>query len=136
MIIEHVAIWTKQLEPMKDFYMRYFGGVPNDKYVSQKAHGTFVSYFLSFETGARLELMSIDNIRNSVIGDAVAGLAHIAFGVADEDAVDALTAQMRQDGYEIVSDPRRTGDGYYEACVRDPDGNRVEIAALQRKETV
>lgn len=136
MIIEHVAIWTKNLEPMKDFYMEYFGGVPNDKYVSKKAHGMFMSYFLLFETGARLELMSIDNILDGVDGDAVVGLAHIAFGVADENAVDKLAEQMKQDGFEIVSGPRRTGDGYYEACVLDPDGNRVEIAALQRKETV
>lgn len=131
MIIEHVAIWTRHLEQMKDFYVKYFGGVPNDKYVSQKKHGTFMSYFLSFEPGARLELMSIDGICDGVSGDAVVGLAHIAFGVKDEDAVDKLAQQMKQDGYEIVLGARRTGDDYYEVCVLDPDGNRVEITALQ-----
>jgi lactoylglutathione lyase len=52
----------------------------------------------------------------------------VAISVGSRDHVDELTARLRQDGYPVLDGPRRTGDGYYESVVLDPDGNRVEIA--------
>jgi len=79
--------------------------------------------------GARLELMHMPTIPPSLNGaDAqFTGYIHLAFSVGSEAQVDELTALLQQDGYPVVSEPRRTGDGYYESCVLDPDGNRVEI---------
>ena len=130
MKLEHVAIWTHQLECLKDFYIRYFGAVPNDKYVSDKEFkGRFESYFLSFSTGARLELMKLPGIPrgDNANGFESTGLSHIAFSVETPDELDALYHRLKTDGVTIAGEPRMTGDGYYEACVLDPDGNRVEI---------
>jgi len=130
MKLEHVAIWTHQLECLKDFYIRYFGAGSNDKYVSDKEFkGRFESYFLSFATGARLELMKLPGIPqgDNANGFESTGLSHIAFSVPTPDALDVLYDRLKTDGVTIVGEPRMTGDGYYEACVLDPDGNRVEI---------
>jgi lactoylglutathione lyase len=127
MKIEHVALWTHDLEAMKTFYTRYFGGISNDKYVNP-AHG-FESYFLTFEDGARLELMQMAGIPTSAIDlqRQATGWIHVAFSVGSPQAVDALTEQLRTDGYRVIGEPRTTGDGYYESVVLDPDGNRLEI---------
>lgn len=130
MKLEHVAIWTHKLEELKEFYERYFGAVPNDKYVSEKEfNGRFESYFLSFDTGARLELMKLPGIPqgDNANGFESTGLTHIAFSVNTADELDQLYSRLKEDGGSIVGQPRITGDGYYEACVLDPDGNRVEI---------
>ena len=125
MHIEHIAIWTHDLERLKAFYETYFEGQAKDKYVN--AEKQFESYFLAFASGARLELMQMPTVPQSHDEGQALGYAHLAFSVGSEADVDALTAQLREDGYQIVSNPRRTGDGYYESCVLDPDGNRVEI---------
>jgi lactoylglutathione lyase len=125
--IEHVAIWTKDLERLKDFYVEFFGGQPNDKYVNPRSG--FESYFLTFESGARLELMQMANIP-LVRPDPIVqgqGLTHLAFSVGSREEVDQLTGRLRERGYRIVGEPRTTGDGYYESVALDPDGNRVEI---------
>lgn len=130
MKLEHVAIWTHQLESLKDFYARYFGAVSNDKYVSEKEFkGRFESYFLSFDMGARLELMKLPGIPegDNSNGFESTGLTHIAFSVGMPDELDLLYNRLKEDGVTIVGEPRMTGDGYYETCVLDPDGNRVEI---------
>lgn len=130
MKIEHAAIWTHRLEELKSFYVRYFGAVPNDKYVSEReSGGRFESYFLSFNSGARLELMRLDGIPQGggAGGRESTGLTHIAFSVETRDELDALYERLKADGAAIVGGPRVTGDNYYEACVLDPDGNRVEI---------
>ncbi|HCC35023.1 MAG TPA: glyoxalase/bleomycin resistance/extradiol dioxygenase family protein [Ruminococcaceae bacterium] len=130
MTLEHVAIWTDQLETLKDFYIRYFGGIPNEKYVSEKEFdGRFESYFLSFDSGARLELMKLPVIPqgDNSGGFQSTGLTHIAFSVETGAELDKLYDIIKRDGHKIVGEPRMTGDGYYEACVLDPDGNRVEI---------
>ncbi|MBN1813342.1 MAG: VOC family protein [Anaerolineae bacterium] len=127
MHIEHIAIWTHNLERLKAFYETYFEGKPNDKYVNTQKQ--FESYFLAFASGARLELMHMPTVPESRDGDQAIGYAHLAFSVGSGAGVDALTARLREDGYSIVSNPRHTGDGYYESCVLDPDGNRVEITA-------
>lgn len=127
MQIDHVAIWVKDLEVMKDFYECYFNGEAGNKYRNESKD--YESYFVSFGGRSRLELMTRPDIRTS--SDASAkefmGLTHLAMSVGGVKAVDGLTALLRKDGYEIVGEPRRTGDGYYESVVLDPEGNRVEI---------
>ncbi len=127
MRIEHVAIWTRNLTSLRDFYCHWFQGEAGPKYVNE-ARG-FESYFLTFPSGARLEVMrrSEGVEKGPVEAEHLTGYAHIAFSVGSEIKVDALTDQLREAGHAIVDGPRRTGDGYYESVVLDPDGNRVEI---------
>lgn len=130
MKLEHVAVWTHRLEELKDFYVRYFGAVAGDKYVSEKGfRGRFESYFLSFDSGARLELMRLPCIPrgDGANGFESTGLTHVAFSVDTPGGLDSLYERLKAGGAAVVGEPRVTGDGYYEACVLDPDGNRVEI---------
>jgi lactoylglutathione lyase len=125
-VIEHVAIWTDNLEGLRAFYERYLGGVAGERY--ENASTGFHSYFLDLGGDARLELMQMPAVAERVAGDPqLLGLAHIAFALGSEHAVDELTDRLRSDGYPILDGPRRTGDGYYESVVADPDGNRVEL---------
>ncbi|HDT9434372.1 TPA: VOC family protein [Listeria monocytogenes] len=124
MKIEHVALWTTNLEQMKQFYVIYFGATANDLY-ENKTKG-FTSYFLSFEDGARLEIMSRTDVTGKTTGENL-GWAHIAISTGTKEAVDELTEKLRQDGFAIAGEPRMTGDGYYESVVLDPEGNRIEI---------
>jgi lactoylglutathione lyase len=127
MQIEHLAIWTMQLDELRSFYETYFQARAGDKYVNPDKQ--FESYFLSFpQGGARLELMrKPDVVEPSDSTAQLAGYTHLAFSVGSAEQVDALTAQLKADGFQVVDGPRHTGDGYYESCVLDPDGNRVEI---------
>ncbi|NOH95859.1 VOC family protein [Vibrio sp. 99-70-13A1] len=129
MKIEHIAIWTNQLETLKDFYIKYFNATANDKYFNPKKK--FSSYFLSFESGSRLEIMEMPSIPKSQDDryEQFTGFIHMAMSLGSEEAVDELTARLVEDGYEKIDGPRRTGDGYYESCVFDPDGNRLELTA-------
>lgn len=127
MKIEHVAIWTKDIEKLKKFYVDYFDGIAGDKYTNTKKH--FESYFIKFESGARLEVMQMPTIPsnlNDTINQYI-GLIHIAISVGSVEKVDELTDTLRNAGYKVVGEPRYTGDGYYESCILDPDGNRIEI---------
>ena len=125
-MIEHVAIWTDDLERLRAFYERYFGGVAGDRYENESTG--FRSYFLELDGGARLELMQMPAVAERPAGNHQRlGLAHIAFALGSEQAVDELTERLRSDGYPILDGPRRTGDGYYESVVADPDGNRIEL---------
>ena len=127
MPIEHVAIWTRHLEELRAFYETYFHAVSGPKYVNDR--NGFESYFLSFASGARLELMRMAAVppsRNDREAQFT-GYIHVAIAVGSAAEVDRLTAQLRADGYTVASEPRTTGDGYYESAVFDPDGNRVEI---------
>ena len=128
MHIDHVAIWTKDLELLRSFYETYFEAQSGDKYVNRTKH--FESYFQTFPSrGARLELMrmpAIPESRNDLLAQFT-GYIHLAFAVGSRERVDTLTARLQGDGFQVVDGPRRTGDGYYESCVVDPDGNRVEI---------
>lgn len=127
MKIEHVAIWTADLERLKEFYSNYFHAVPGKKYANPVTG--FQSYFLTFPAGARLEIMSIPSVVGSP-GDGFIqhlGLAHISFSVESRESVDLLTQRLQEKGFEILDGPRWTGDGYYESQVFDPDGNRIEI---------
>lgn len=127
MKIEHVAIYTKDLEALRSFYTKYFQATSNDLYVNPKKG--FRSYFLSFSDGARLELMQMESIPDS-LDDPIrqsTGIIHIAFSLGSRSAVDRMSERLREDGYRIVDGPRQTGDGYYECAFLDPDGNRIEI---------
>ncbi|SRR5690606_5994117 len=126
MRIEHVAIWSQNPELLKDFYCRYFEGTAGEKYHNPKKN--FTSYFISFASGSRLEIMSTPAVRTGVrTGIVYAGLAHLSVSTGSREAVDALTERFRRDGFTIAGEPRLTGDGYYESVVEDPEGNLVEI---------
>lgn len=129
MKIEHIALWTNKLEEMKDFYTKFFNGNANDKYINVLKG--FESYFITFKSGARLEIMHKQGIIDTRcdVDNQYIGFIHIAFSVASRELVDELTLKLQKDGYQIVSNPRTTGDGYYESCILDPDGNTVEITA-------
>ncbi|AKR10221.1 VOC family protein [Bacillus thuringiensis] len=124
MKIEHVAIWVNDLERMRDFYKQYFGGEENSLYHNPKKQ--FESYFITFEGGARLELMKQVGIDEKVQTKTI-GYAHIAFSVDSKEKVNELTNTLREAGYPVLNRPRTTGDGYYESVVSDPEGNQIEI---------
>jgi lactoylglutathione lyase len=126
MKIEHVALWTTDLEKAKEFYSTYFGGKSNAKYVNGVKQ--FSSYFLTFSGGARLELMQKPGLQPSNQAENnSAGYIHLAFSTGSREGVDHLTQRLRRDGYPVLGEPRTTGDGYYESVVADPDGNLLEI---------
>ena len=124
MKIEHLAIWTCQLETLRDFYGRYFGANPSDFYHNPAKQ--FTSCFLTFASGARLELMHRPDLPSAAATPTV-GLAHMAFAVGSEAAVDRMTAILAEAGYPPVDGPRHTGDGYYESTFHDPEGNLIEL---------
>ena len=127
MKIEHIALWVKDIENMRVFYMHYFGAAANEKYINTKKQ--FQSYFLSFQSGPRLELMQMPAVPDSLnnIYDQFRGLIHFAFSAGTVENVNILTDKLRKDGFEIIDGPRWTGDGYYESVVFDPEKNRIEI---------
>ncbi|WP_421802690.1 VOC family protein [Flagellimonas sp.] len=126
MKIEHIAIWTSDLEKMKDFYLHFFELESNEKYYNPKKE--FSSYFLSFEEGARIELMHRPDISEFMDNmDAQLGLTHFAISVGSKEKVDALTETIRKNGFKVIGEPRTTGDGYYESVIADPEGNLIEI---------
>jgi lactoylglutathione lyase len=126
MTIEHIAIWTKDLENMKEFYQKFFHVDSNEKYTNVKKE--FSSYFLSFESGARIELMHTPKISQVLSEfDANIGFAHFAISVGSIEKVIDLTEQIRNAGFKVVGEPRTTGDGYYESIIADPEGNVIEI---------
>jgi len=127
--IEHIAMWTSDIERLANFYAKYLGASVGAKYAN-RAKG-FESRFLEFETGARLELMQTSTLQPVVLehGAQRIGLTHLAVTIGTERRVDELTSSLREAGFEVVDGPRRTGDGYYESVVLDPDGNRLELLA-------
>ncbi len=126
MKIEHLAIWADNLEALREFYMKYFNLSCSDKYKSKRRD--FTSYFLSFgEDKTRIELMHTSGMQFPADRGSLKGLAHFALSVGGKEAVDALTEKLRADGYTIASEPRTSGDGYYESAVLDPEGNYIEI---------
>lgn len=124
--IEHVGLWVRDIDAVAGFYARYFGARIGDRYANPRKQ--FESRFLEFAGGARLEIMRRAGV-DGRINDEQLGFAHVAISVGDEAAVDALAARLIAAGHQPVDGPRRTGDGYYECVVRDPEGNRVEIMA-------
>ncbi|MDF1502482.1 VOC family protein [Roseisolibacter sp. H3M3-2] len=128
MRIAHVALWTRDLDRLRDFYTRHLGAEANARYESRNTPG-LRTHFLTFPGGGcRLELMALPALADAAAPPAV-GWAHVALAVGDEAEVDALTARLAAAGVPVLSPPRRTGDGYYESVVADPDGNRIELTA-------
>ena len=125
MKIEHVAMYVNDLEKARDFFVKYFGAKSNEGYHNPKKQ--FRSYFLSFNGEARLEIMNKADMDNAVKDLNRTGFIHFAFSVGSKEKVDELTAQLKRDGYEVISGPRITGDGYYESCILDFEGNQIEI---------
>lgn len=126
MKIEHLAIWADDIELLRQFYMKYFNFSCGEKYINTKRN--FTSYFLSFgEDKTRIELMHIPDMENPVSRGNLKGLTHFAISVGGKDVVNVFTERLREDGYTIASEPRTSGDGYYESAVLDPEGNYIEI---------
>ena len=127
MHIEHLAIWVKDIELMKDFYCRYFNASSNNKYIN--ATKQFQSYFLSFDGGPRLELMQMPSIPESKddVYDQFSGFIHFAISLGSKEKVNEMTERFRAEGFEVIDGPRTTGDGYYEAVILDPEKNRIEL---------
>ena len=118
-------MYVNDLEATKNFFVKYLHAIPNDGYHNTKTN--FRSYFLSFDDGARLEIMTRPAMEDCEKTLARTGFIHIAFSVGSKEKVDALTAQLKADGFEVVSGPRTTGDGYYESCIIGIEGNQIEI---------
>jgi|WetSurMetagenome_2_1015567.scaffolds.fasta_scaffold121872_2 catechol 2,3-dioxygenase-like lactoylglutathione lyase family enzyme len=127
MRIEHAGIWAHDVERLRDFYVRVLGGESGPRYENPRTG--FHSYFVSFGDGPRLELMgrSPGSETARVPDDRLVGLAHLAFALASREAVDATIARLKAQGVVVLGRPRLTGDGYYEAVVADPEGNRLEF---------
>jgi len=134
MRIEHIAIWTDNLERMKEYYLKYFEGKANKKYTNNLTG--FNSYFISFNSGARIEIMSKpgipDNLNDTVVSQ-YKGIIHLAFCVETKQDVDERASLLRAAGYPILKGPRKTGDGYYEFETLDPDNNRLEVITKYKK---
>lgn len=125
MKIDHIALYVKDLDSSKSFYETYFGAKSNELYHNPKTG--LHTYFLTFESGARLEIMWRPNLSERLDKVMNEGFIHFAFSVGSKEAVDALTQKIIDEGYICFSTPRTTGDGYYESVILDPDGNMIEI---------
>ena len=125
MRIEHIAMYVNDLGKARDFFVHYFGAASNEGYHNPKTD--FRSYFLSFDHGARLEIMNKPQLVDAEKGLKQTGYIHIAFSLGSKNAVDELTEMLKSDGYEVISGPRTTGDGYYESCIVGIEGNQIEI---------
>lgn len=125
MRIDHIAIYVDDLEGAKDFFMHYFGGLPNELYHNPRTG--LRTYILSFDDKARLELMTRPNMEDVPKSEYRKGYIHLSFSVGSKEAVDELTQRLRSDGYAVLSGPRTTGDGYYESCIEGFEQNLIEI---------
>ena len=125
MRIEHIAMYVNELDVVRDFFVKYFNAKSNEGY-HNKTTG-FRSYFLSFDDGARLEIMNKPIMEDSEKTLARTGYVHIAFSLGSKATVDSLTEILKHDGYDVISGPRTTGDGYYESCIVGIEGNQIEI---------
>lgn len=125
MRIEHIAMYVNNLESTKNFFIEYFNAKSNEGYHNKITN--FRSYFLSFDSGARLEIMNRPNMEDNEKNLMRTGWIHIAFSVGSKEKVNSLTQRLKEDGYQVISGPRITGDGYYESCIIDIEGNQIEI---------
>jgi lactoylglutathione lyase len=124
--LEHVALWVRDVDRVAAFYASYFDARIGERYENPRKG--FQSRFLAFASGARLEVMARTDIASRGAGESL-GFAHVAIAIGDEAAVDALAVRCKAEGVPVLDGPRRTGDGYYECVVLDPEGNRVEVTA-------
>ena len=127
MIIEHIALFVNDLEKARDFFVKYLNGRSDEGYYNPKEE--FRSHFITFDDGARLEIMSKPGVADDDKEKERTGYDHLAFSVGSKEKVDELTKQLSEAGYEVLRGPRTTGDGYYESCIVAVEGNRIEITA-------
>jgi len=126
MRIDHVALYCLDLKGMREFFVRYFNGVSNDMYHNPKTG--LKTYILSFEgSDARLELMARPEVLDERENIYRQGFIHLSFSVGSKESVDNLTEVLNEDGYQVLSGPRTTGDGYYESCIVGPEHILIEI---------
>jgi len=125
MRIELIAMYVNELDVVRDFFVKYFNAKSNEGYHNKSTD--FRSYFLSFDDGVRLEIMNKPIMEDSEKTLARTGYVHIAFSLGSKAAVDSLTEILKHDGYDVISGPRTTGDGYYESCIVGIEGNQIEI---------
>ena len=125
MKIEHIALYVNDLEKARDFFVKYLNGTSNAGYHNPKTD--FRSFFISFDDGARLELMHKPEMSDNEKHLNRTGYAHVAFSLGSKEKVDSLTAKLKSEGYEVISGPRTTGDGYYESCIVAIEGNQIEL---------
>ena len=125
MKIEHIALYVNKLEETRDFFIKYFKGQSNELYHNKNTG--FRSYFISFDNGSRLEIMNKPDMTDSKKYLNRTGYVHIAFSVGSKEQVDELTLRLKNDGYEVISEPRITGDRYYESYIVAIEGNQIEI---------
>jgi lactoylglutathione lyase len=130
-LIDHIAIWTDDIEKLKDYYTRFFNAIPGSLYENMTTG--FKSYFLSFNEGSRLEIMQKPGITgnlNGTEGPARAGIIHIAFRMDNMKTVIFKARELENAGFKILRGPRKTGDGYFEFESLDPDNNRIEVTTV------
>lgn len=127
MRVEHVAVYVSDLEKTRDFFESFFEGTSGERYHNKNSG--FMSYFLSFQNGSRLEIMTRPDRFKEDRDENRLGFVHLAFSVGSKDKVDALTLKLKEAGFETISGPRTTGDGYYESCIQGPDSIQIEITA-------
>jgi lactoylglutathione lyase len=125
MRINHIALYVNNLENMKSFYEKYFNAKPNKMYHNQKTG--LKTYFLEFNGECRIEIMTKEKLNDTIKDINNTGYIHVALSVGSKDKVDEITKQLELDGYKVISQPRITGDGYYESCIIDPENNQIEI---------
>lgn len=125
MYIDHIAMYVNDLEAARDFFVKYFNAISNEGYHNKTTD--FQSFFLSFQNGSRLEIMTRPKMEDEEKTLARTGYVHIAFSLGSKEAVDELTEKLQKDGYIVISGPRTTGDGYYESCIIGIEGNQIEI---------
>ncbi len=127
MVIEHIALFVNDLEKARDFFVKYLNGRSDEGYYNPKEE--FRSHFITFDDGARLEIMTKPGVADDDKGNERTGYDHLAFSVGSRERVDELTKELKDAGYEVLRGPRTTGDGYYESCIVAVEGNRIEITA-------
>lgn len=125
MRMEHAAMYVNNLEKAREFFVTYFGGRSDAGYHNRTSD--FRSYFISFDDGARLEIMTRPEMSDQKKELSRTGYIHLAFSLGSREQVDLLTERLKAGGYKVLSGPRMTGDGYYESCIVGVEENLIEL---------
>ena len=126
MRIDHAALFCRDLEQMRQFFIDYFDARSNEQYHNPRTG--LHTYILSFTEGStRLELMQRPDVLDADPSQPTIGYVHLSFAVGSRKGVDLLTRRLAADGYTVTSGPRTSGDGYYESCVLGPEGIQIEV---------